>query len=82
MSVSGDVLTIVWSDNNSSLVALQSPIKKRNHVNTRRIGIDYNDVTSPTVASATALETIIQGWLDGTSVIAGDYSNIFFLMGA
>lgn len=79
MSVSGDVLTIYFSANNPNLISLQSPIKKRNHANTRRVAMDYNDVTSPVEANATDLMNTIQGWLDsisGGGVTDGDYGDI------
>lgn len=83
MTVVEPVLYFNYSDNNPELVALRSGNKKKNKVNTRRLEIDFNDVVSPVVASATALETIINGWLatSGGGVATNDYGNNFLLMG-
>lgn len=35
-----------------------------NRISTRLLEIDYTDVSSPSVASASALKTLVQSWID------------------
>jgi Repeat of unknown function (DUF5907) len=79
MSVAEPILRFHYSDNNPELVTLRSDNNFKNWVNTRTFDIDFNDVVSPVVGSAAALETIILAWLaivGGTAVADGNYTDV------
>lgn len=67
MTVTEPVLYFFYSANNAEVPALRIDSQNKRSLNRRKFEIDFNDVTSPVAASATALQTIIQGWLDAIS---------------
>lgn len=64
MTVVEPVLFFHFSFNQASTVTLQSPINQPASINSRTWEIDFNDVSSPVVVSATDLMNTIQGWID------------------
>lgn len=52
LTVSGDVMYLDYS------------FAADNRISTRLLEIDYTDVSSPSVSSASALKTLVQSWID------------------
>ena len=79
MTVDEPILFFRYSDNNPHIVALRSDNRQKTSINTRLLEIDFNDVTSPVEASATALMAQINVWLavtGGAAIADGDYGDI------
>lgn len=80
MSVTEPILYLNYSVNNAVVDAVRvSGVASQTNSIRRAFAIDFNDVTSPVVVSATALMAQINAWLQvvsGTSVADADYGDV------
>lgn len=80
MSVTEPILYLNYSVNNAVVDAVRvSGVASKTNSIRRAFAIDFNDVTSPVVVSATALMAQINAWLQvvsGTSVADADYGDV------